>query len=55
MLPDQTSHVAFAMFAVPIFEPMGWIDPTRLSQTITSAPSFCPVVVLGRDLLNQMS
>ena len=43
------------MLAVPIFEPIGWIGPAWLSQTMSSAPSFCCVVVVGRDLWNQMS
>ena len=55
VLPDHTSQVAPATVAVPILEPMGWIGPVWFSQTMSSAPSFCCVVVLGRLLLNQMS
>jgi hypothetical protein len=55
ILPSQTSQVAPAMLAVPTFDPIGWMVPRWLSQTITSAPSFWPVVVVGWDLLNQMS
>jgi hypothetical protein len=55
VLPDQTSQVAPAMVAVPTLEPIGWIEPVWLSQTMSSAPSFCCVVVVGRVRWNQMS
>ena len=56
LLPDQTSHVAPAMLAVPIFEPIGWIEPARLSQTIDLGAVVLPASwCVGRDLWNQMS
>src|SRR5690606_20248977 len=44
VLPYQTSQVAPARFTVSTREPIGWIEPTRLSQTMISAPVFCPSV-----------
>src|SRR5690606_38918469 len=43
VLPYQTSHVRPATVVLPTGEPIGWIEPCRLSQIISSAP-FCPSV-----------
>jgi hypothetical protein len=44
MLPNQTSQVEPAMEAEPTREPIGWIEPCRLSQIMISAPVFWPLV-----------
>ena len=36
LLPVHTSHVRPAMVAVPVCEPIGWIEPCRLNQIMIS-------------------